>query len=223
MTSISQHELLVDRYVKAKDAVINEGFEAELDWQQELNFSNSQESDFLRETAWVILSSGMREKTIRKKFSMIETAFYGFKSASEITENSNNCRSEAISLFSHPGKIDAIISAAFRIDIEGFDSIKNSLSYYGVKFLQSFDFIGPATSYHLAKNLGLHVSKPDRHLVRVAEASGFESVSDLCEKISLITGDTIPVIDLVIWRFATLHNDYLLWFDTKNILQKSTM
>ena len=210
-----QLEQLVDRYVEAKEVIIGEGFESELDWQQELDFSHSQESDFLREAAWVILSSGMREATIRMKFPEITTAFLGFNNAADIVERASTCRIDAMKLFRHPGKIDAIISMAYRVVIDGFDSIKNSINRYGVKFLQSFDFIGPATSYHLAKNLGLNVSKPDRHLCRVAEISGFDSVADLCDKISKITGDSVSVVDLVIWRFATIRSDYLLWFRMK--------
>ena len=215
MMMTQQLEHLVDRYVDAKEVIINEGFESELDWQRELDFTNSRESDFLREAAWVILSSGMRESTIRMKFPEITSAFLGFNNATDIIANVNKCRADAMESFGHIGKIDAIISMAFRIVIDGFETIKNLTSHYGVKYLQSFDFIGPTTSYHLAKNLGLNVSKPDRHLCRVAKVSGFDSVAELCEKISKITGDSVPVVDLVIWRFATIRSDYLLWFSMK--------
>jgi hypothetical protein len=208
-------EWLIDRYVNAKEVIINEGYGPELDWQSELNFASSQESDFLREAAWVILSSGMREATIRMKFEQIANAFLGFNNAADIVINSKKCRSDAIKLFGHSGKIDAIISIAFRIMADGFERIKNLTNCYGVRYLQSFDFIGPATSFHLAKNLGLNVSKPDRHLCRVAKVSGFGSVAELCGKISEVTGDSESVVDLVIWRFATLRSDYLNWFTVK--------
>ncbi len=210
-----QFEHLIDRYIDAKEIIINEGFESELDWQQTLDFTNSRESDFLREAAWVILSSGMRETIIRMKFPEITTAFLGFNNASDIIDNAVKCRSDAMKSFGHAGKIDAIISVAFRIVSDGFETIKNLISHYGVQYLQTFDFIGPVTSFHLAKNLGLNVSKPDRHLCRVAEVSGFGSVAELCENISKFTGDSVSVVDLVIWRFATIRSDYLLWFCMK--------
>ena len=37
----------------------------------------------------------------------------------------------------------------------------------GVNYLTTFDQIGPVTAFHLAKNLGLDVVKPDRPLVRM--------------------------------------------------------
>lgn len=203
---------LVDQYVEAKDIIINEGFADELDWQDNLEFKNHTENDFLREAAWVILSSGMRETTVRSKFEAISSAFLNFENATNIVSNAEQCRTNALECFRHTGKINAILSLAFRVYIEGYSSIKKSVDFYGINYLQSFDFIGPATSYHLAKNIGLQVSKPDRHLCRVAYSNGFKSVEDMCKKISLITGDSIPVVDLVIWRFATIRSDYLSWF-----------
>lgn len=203
---------LVSKYVDAKDIVINEGFDYEIDWQQDADFWSCSEQEFLREAAWVILSSGMRETVIRSKFEDISSAFLYFENASEIIRNISNCRNNALSIFNHSRKIDAIISLAFRVSIDGYDSIQKIIDYYGVDYLQSFDFLGPATSYHLAKNIGMPVPKPDRHLCRVAKATGYDSVGELCESISEITGDPVSVVDLVIWRFATIRNDYLVWF-----------
>ena len=79
-------------------------------------------------------------------------------------------------------------------------------------FLKTFDFIGPVTCYHLGKNIGLEVVKPDRHLVSIAQAAGFPTPRDLCEVISKITGDKITVVDLILWRYATLHTNYMSTF-----------
>ena len=209
---VQRSNQLFDQYVGAREVVIASGFDAEVDWQFHVDFSASSEQDFLREGAWVILSSGMRESVVREKFEAISEAFRGFSSAIEIVENYCLCRWNALRTFNHTKKIDAILSMAMRVAVDGFQAVKQSTKHYGVDYLQSFDFIGPATSYHLAKNLGLNVSKPDRHLSRVAEAAGFDSVQHLCEEISIATGDPIAVVDLVIWRFATLRSDYRNWF-----------
>lgn len=211
----SNNDWIFDRYVRAKEYVITSGYASEIDWQQTLDFNKTCESDFIREAAWVILSSGMREKTIRSKFSCITEAFLGFPSASIILEDLPQCRKNALEHFNHEKKIDAIISCIYRVAIEGYDTIKSSTNFYGVKYLQSFDFLGPATSYHLAKNLGINVSKPDRHLCNVAKYSGFNSVDELCQNISGLTGDPASLVDIVIWRFATLHSNYTEWFNPK--------
>ena len=68
--------------------------------------------------------------------------------------------------------------------------------------------VGASTAFHLAKNLGVPVVKPDRHLLRVSNAAGFESPHDLCAVIADIVGDSVSVVDLVIWRYATLKPSY---------------
>jgi hypothetical protein len=74
----------------------------------------------------------------------------------------------------------------------------------GIDYLQTFDFIGPVTAFHLAKNIGLDVVKPDRHLLRLAAAAGCNHPSELCGAIAEVTGDKVSVINLILWRYATL-------------------
>lgn len=200
-------------YLTAKEAVIDAGFADEIDWQADLSFEDVSESSFLREAAWVVLCSGMRETTVRKHFPSISRAFCNWSSATAIVNNSKYCRRNALAVFSHPLKIEAIISVAIRIVAEGYDAIHSSIRDLGVDYLQSFAFIGPITAYHLAKNIGLNYSKADRHLVRVAFATGYASPFEMCSAIASIVQESIAVIDLVIWRYATLDSDYLSLFN----------
>ena len=211
MTNAGKMEL-ADRYLDAKEAVIRQGYAHEIDWQDSLCFDDVTESDLLREGAWVILSSGMRETVIVDKFPGISAAFFQWDSAKNIVRHTNSCRRKAMDIFGHAGKIGAIIELAARVARDGFGQVIHCIRDEGPAFLQTFSYLGPATSYHLAKNLGLNVVKPDRHLKRVACAVGFDSPDELCETIAAITGEAESLIDLVIWRFATLGNDYLSHF-----------
>src|SRR5204862_28581 len=47
-----------------------------------------------------------------------------------------------------------------------------ALRAHGPTWLTRCPYIGPVTCWHLAKNVGMDVVKPDRHLVRMAQASG---------------------------------------------------
>ena len=78
--------------------------------------------------------------------------------------------------------------------------------------LKSLPYIGPVTCYHLAKNIGLQVAKPDRHLTRLANHTGYNDVQLFCEDISRQTGDSIPAVDIVLWRFASITEGYLDFF-----------
>lgn len=199
----------VEAYLVAKTLVLKEGFGEEIDWQDSIQLSHINESDFLREAAWVVLSSGMAEVVIRRKFPPLSGAFYHWRSAADIFLDSEQCRKKALVIFRNIRKIEAIITIAQRVFREGFEFFKRQIQQDGVRVIRSLPFMGPATSYHLAKNIGLDVVKPDRHLLRVAAAAGFESPEQLCKDINAVVGDRISVIDLVIWRFATLKPNYV--------------
>jgi hypothetical protein len=70
--------------------------------------------------------------------------------------------------FNNIRRIEAIILIARNISSKGFDSFKKALYLDPLGVLQSLPYIGPVTCYHLAKNIGLQVAKPDHHLTRLA-------------------------------------------------------
>ena len=203
---------LVEKYLSAKETVIRHGFAAEIDWQDSLCFEDITESDFLRESAWVIFCSGMREATIRGIFPSISDAFLDWRSAQMIVSNRFDCRQRALSAFAHERKVEAVLCVADTVTKMGFEAFREEIRWHNVSFLQQLPYIGPATSYHLAKNLGLDVAKPDRHLVRVSRALGFDSAQKLCQVIADFTGEKVSIVDIVIWRFATLERDYVTFF-----------
>lgn len=205
---------LIDTYLDIKETVIRNGYESEIEWQDNLQLSCLSESGFLRESAWVILSTGMRESVIRNVFKEISSAFLEWESASSIKKKQKKCISAALSVFNNHRKIFSISSVASKIDEIGFAKLLDHIETDGVNFLKTFDFIGPITCYHLGKNIGLDVVKPDRHLTRIAETAGFNSAEELCYLISDTTGDRITVVDIVLWRYATLDSNYLSSFIT---------
>lgn len=203
---------IAEVYMTAKEWVIRRGFHAEIDWQSEVSLASITESSFLQEVAWVILSSGFREAVLRSKFPAITEAFRWWRGAAEIATNRSECGRQALKIFNHKGKIEAILEVSDIVYLEGFWSIEQRLATKPLDFIRTLPYLGPVTSYHLAKNLGLPVAKPDRHLVRIAKTCGYESVQDLCATVGRIIGDNIPVVDLVFWRYATLNPQYQATF-----------
>ncbi|RYD40627.1 MAG: hypothetical protein EOP83_35005, partial [Verrucomicrobiaceae bacterium] len=174
-------------YIRAKEAVVAAGFASELDWQERLVLERVTEQDFLREQAWVVLSSGMRGTVVAGVFGEISAAFRGWDVA-RIREDVEGCSSRALNAFCHPGKINAIAENCRLVVDLGLESIKRELRKEGPFWLTRLHYIGPVTCWHLAKNLGLDVVKPDRHLVRMAQASGVMDTTRLCEVFADATG-----------------------------------
>jgi hypothetical protein len=191
-------------YLIVKQCLIEEGYAGEIDWQYSVSLNDLNEQTFLRESAWVILCGGFHESIIRQIFPKISIAFLNWKSASFIVKNAAKCKRQALSHFNHKKKIDAILSIASRIDQDGFYQIASKILEGGTKYLQEFCFIGPVTSYHLAKNIGFPLAKPDRHLIRLSRNLGYKDVQQLCSDIANAIDEPIAVVDLVLWRYSTL-------------------
>jgi len=204
-------------YMTAKERVIESGYAHEIDWQENLSLCCLTEREFLREAAWVILSSGMRETVIRRMFPEVSRAFCEWESARQIVNSKGDCRKAALDRFNNPKKIDSIIKIAAHVVERGFDSVRQYVWDEGIDYITQFPYMGPATSYHFAKNIGLPVAKPDRHLSRIAEVVGYSTPQSMCQDIAEFIGDKISVVDVVMWRYATLDKDYLQFFSDPSL------
>jgi len=175
-----------DVYLQLKAALIEDGYGHEIDWQTNLQ-PVSDSHTFRNETIWVILNSGMREQIARIISNRIKQAWSEGKPTS--------------SAFGHKGKVAAIdyIVKNCGVLFTAYLSANNK-----IEFLKSIPFIGDITCYHLAKNLGHDVIKPDRHLVRIANECKYPNCNEMCLDISKATGDKVSVVDIVLWRSANL-------------------
>jgi hypothetical protein len=217
LKSTDKTESLAHVYFYAKSFVIKKGYFDEIEWQDALCFEQVTESNFLKEVAWVILSGGMNENVIRGVFPALSKAFYNFESSYQIMKNREKCLIKGIRYFNNPGKLNAIIEIAHQIDLLGFDLFVDKIKTLGVDFIKKLPYLGPVTSYHLAKNLGINIAKPDRHLVRIAANMGFGCPIEMCEELANLIQEKISVIDIVFWRFANINRDYLNQFSEERI------
>ena len=186
---------LIKIYNNMKEIVLKEGYQHEIEWVKNIPKEPSKEV-FFTEYVWVVCSSGMKNSIARKIFN-------------------NFCNNEDLNFqaIKHPHKKKAIKQVFKRLDFyyEHFKKSKNKLM-----FLKNLPHIGDITKYHLARNLGINVAKPDRHLKRISNLFDFNNVQDFCNEISQSTDDSIATIDLIIWRYATLVPNYLEILKNRN-------
>jgi hypothetical protein len=194
-------QALLDHYKAAKNWICSSPYSDEVRWQESLSIENLNESHFLREYAWVVLNSGFKEAIIRKRFNFISLCFCDWESAKSIARSERICVDTALTVFRNRKKLEAISFTANLIARDGFEGFSSSLRHDVVLALKQLPYIGEVTSWHLAKNLGVDVAKPDRHLVRLAIRFGYPDAAAMCRDISAAVGDRISVADLVLWRF----------------------
>lgn len=150
-------------------------------WAESVREPESAEA-FAIEAIFVICNSGMKFEIAQKIFERCKLALWG--------------GTPVIEVFGHKGKA-AAIEQIWRDRTAMFEQYRAAEDK--LAFLAALPWIGDITKYHLAKNLGLDVAKPDVHLVRLAEAYG-TTPQDLCERLAQITGLRVATIDTLLWR-----------------------
>ncbi len=201
---------LARAYLLAKRQVIASGFEDEITWQETASLQSVTPTTFVREAAWVVLCAGMREAVVRERFEQLGSAFESWDPG-RIADNAGCCRRRAMRVFNHATKLDAIVEVASEVAQNGIEPTLLGVAVQGPIYLTRFPYIGSVTCFHLAKNLGFATAKPDRHLERMAGALGFEGAQELCEVIAEMLAEPVQVVDIVMWRFATIERGYLPW------------
>jgi hypothetical protein len=162
--------------------LLESGFaEDDIAWSESCGEPESDEA-FALETIFVICNSGMHNKVARQIFEKCRDALLGGGSAGDV--------------FGHKGKSEAMDlvwrdRTALR---EGYVQAEDKVAY-----CRSIPWIGGITSYHLAKNFGAQVAKPDVHLQRLADRHS-TTCQELCETLAERTGFKVATIDLILWR-----------------------
>jgi hypothetical protein len=137
---------------------------------------------FFLEAAYVICNSGMKNTVAARIFNDVTTAL------------SMGARAE--DAFRHVGKaaaIQHIYDNRFTLHGEYLRAPDK------LAFCESLPWIGPITKYHLAKNFGADVAKPDVHLQRLADREGCTAQA-LCERLAGELGLRVAAVDTVLWR-----------------------
>jgi hypothetical protein len=173
------------QYVELKHRVMVAGYYQEIQWAESVREPADAET-FFSEYAWVVINSGMKNTVARKIWTRIQCVLAA-----------NGKVSDA---FGHPGKA-AAIQEVYDERESLFESYRSAADK--LVFIEKMPWIGPITKWHLAKNYGFDVAKPDRHLVRIAARYG-KSVTQLCKDLADATGDRVATVDLVLWRAASL-------------------
>lgn len=175
-------EEALDFYQRAYAYVVSAGFHREIEYTRQLRFDKVNDEIFLMEYAFVVLSAGMKNQVAQRIFS-------------KFTKNLDPM------VVGHIGKRGAIVCA---IKEHHQWLLQLRIASDKVSYLETLPWIGGITKYHLARNLGLDVVKPDRHLVRLATTFRYPDPATMCQAISEETGERVGVVDVVLWRYSNL-------------------
>lgn len=157
------------------------GYGSDVEWQEAAGPPKTAQ-EFAREAIFVVCNSGMKHTVAQGIFDRVMRAVQANRPASAV--------------FGHQGKAAAIDTiwqnrqALWAGYLDADDKLE---------FCAALPWIGQITKYHLAKNFGAPVAKPDVHLQRLADAEGV-TPQQLCERLAVQTGYKIATVDVVLWR-----------------------
>lgn len=153
----------------------------DLNWAESVQPPRSAEA-FAREAIFVIANSGMKHTVAQGIF---EKSMRALLNGTPVLE-----------VFRHPGK-----AAAFEAIWRDREALYQAFLAAGdvLEFLRTLPHIGPITVMHLAKNCGLNLAKPDRHLEKLAARAGVTTQA-LCDRLAAETGYRAATIDTILWR-----------------------
>lgn len=173
------------------------GYAADTEWSEKVGPPVSPE-DMAFEIAYVIINSGMRWTVAQGIWGRVRPAL----------ETVGRIEPEH---FGHPGKRSAI-NDVWRRRADLFVACRRVLDLGPERALAwclDLPWIGGITKYHLAKNFGVDVAKPDIWLERVSKVVG-EDVQALCRRLGQESGLRAATVDLILWRACT---ERILIFD----------
>lgn len=173
--------ITLKRFRRIEQAVRAAGYSDIIEWSETIQPPTCPD-DFARRVVFVICSSGMSAAAAEAIYEKCVAALDGDETAS--------------SVFPHPGKA-AAIDIVWRDRKDLFDSFLSDDD--ALAFCAELPFVGPVTRYHLAKNLGADVAKPDVHLARLAKREGV-TPQQLCQRLAAATGYRAATIDTILWR-----------------------
>jgi hypothetical protein len=162
-------------------ALLGQQAEDDIEWAQAL-CPPGDADEFALEIIFVVCNSGMKNTVARGIFERVREALRAGRPVLEV--------------FGHRGKAQAI--EYIWVDrgplLNEFLRAKDKLA-----FAESLPWIGPITAYHVVKNFGADVAKPDVHLVRLADREGC-TPQQPCERLARETGLRVAAVDTVLWR-----------------------
>lgn len=169
------------RFRRLEGALHEAGYREDSTWAEQLCPPGSAEQ-FAEAAVYVIVNSGMKYAVAR--------AIY-VRCLEKLQSGKKVGRS-----FGHAGKAKAI-DTIWRRRQELFEVFQQAEDK--IEFCASLPWVGPVTKFHLAKDLGLDVAKPDVHLARLARRDR-TTVERLCRRLARATGYRAATVDTILWR-----------------------
>ncbi|KKN15941.1 hypothetical protein LCGC14_0981040, partial [marine sediment metagenome] len=186
------------------ETFVRENFPEDLEWSDEILHTDLKDITkewFYAEYIHVVYCSGFSVRTVRMKQDAIREAYYDYDPV-KVAANPEEARRKAMkkTAIRNKQKIMSIIKAAGIInDLEWPEFLYKAKNNFDL--FKTLPYIADKLKYHLARNVGFNVIKPDVHIERLANHYGLDPF-EMCDMLSEKTGLPRHTVDSIIWRAA---------------------
>jgi hypothetical protein len=195
---------LTKLYQSALTRILQRGWADEVQYFRQLTFDKVDAPFFFAECSFCIYASGFSNYVLNTKWQGLTHAYRNWD-YKEVCRHKDTVTLQALRLIKHKKKVEAILGCAQKLNDWGWPRFARWLQDKNL-LLQPGDipYIGPATRYHLGRNIGANVAKPDRYMLDRAAQHGYartgDGVNDFASRIAALVGERIGVVDYVLWR-----------------------
>lgn len=195
---------LIDLYESALHRVIERGWGDEVQYFRGLTFDKVDGRFFFRECAFCVYAAGFSNYVLNSKWEGLTKAYKNW-SYEKVCQYADEVRNQALGFIHHEGKVKAILECAEKLNDWGWPSFRDWLQSMNLLIQPGqLKYIGQAARYHLARNIGADVAKPDRYMLDHASECGYpptdEGVQQFARRVARLVGDRVGVVDYVLWR-----------------------
>lgn len=155
---------------------------------------------FWHEYIWVAYVPGLSAAIIAKKWAALTAAIGPWDMPSPEADFEPTME-RLRPVLANDRKARSVVWVREVMQVYGWDAFK-AIYLDNFKHLTNLPMIGAITRYHLARNLGFDVAKPDIHLERLAAHYGFTDTATMCAYLARIEGQRVGAVDFVLWAYC---------------------
>lgn len=152
--------------------------------------------EFFEEYIWVVYACNFDVTHLEDLWKPLREAYGKYDSLDRTS------RQGVLDVINSERKWNAVYRTALIMQGFGWNEFRK-LCLDEIDSMTSLGFIGPVTKFHLARNLGFDVAKPDRWMCRIANRLGWESVNSMCEYLSKKYSMSMKEIDITLWKYVS--------------------
>jgi hypothetical protein len=174
-----------------------------IEWSEERSRSKVTQRSLAAEYAYVVHCSGFNAGVVSKLWGAQTTVWdWWIPSILAELEDAEFELKLSRSPLANRMKLKGIVNGMKIIDDQGVEPF-----LLDIEHLKVLPYIGDVTKFHLGKNLGYDVVKPDLHLVRIQRHYGWKTVESMCQTVrKKLKVKRLASADWALWVYAAAHS-----------------